>query len=103
MTDFIAGRDGIRRTVEDLTPHEQAKIAANMFVAMTEDAPKPSKNWLQFRDVWMSTQLVCLAVVAFDIWWRSHAFSLLYHVAILLQAPAIVSLSWLLLSMLMEQ
>jgi len=72
MTDFIAGRDGIRRTVEDLTPHEQAKIAANMFVAMTEDAPKPSKNWLQFRDVWMSTQ-----------------------------APAIVSLSWLLLSMLM--
>ena len=82
MTDFIAGRDGIRRTVEDLTPHEQAKIAANMFVAMTEDAPKPSKNWLQFRDVWMSTQLVCLAVVAFDIWWRSHTFSLPYHGAI---------------------
>ena len=44
---------------------------------------------------------VCLAVVAFDIWWRSHTFSLPYHGAILLQAPAIVSLSWLFLSMMM--
>lgn len=27
------------RTIDDLTPSEQAKIAANMYVAMTDDTP----------------------------------------------------------------
>jgi len=72
-----------------------------MFVAMTDDEPKPSKNWLHFRDVWISTQP---GLSGRGGLWHLVAiphFQSALPRRYLLQAPAIVSLSWLFLSMMM--
>lgn len=92
------------RNVDDLSPHEQARIAANMYVAMTNDTrpitsppvtvPEPP-SWLRVEIHFSAVLLfygtlygLCGLMLLISIWYGDHRLS--FNEKLMLAPPFII-------------